>query len=434
MNRFLLAILSLAAFGMAIVAQAQTDLYVRGSGKQFPIALPRLCLQSGSSEAPSLIPSVISRDLDLSGYFEVLDANTFIETPGKCASDDNFAFSDWSVIGAEGVVRGKIVSDSGRIKVRLMLYNVPKQQLILGKEYEGDSTQIPLIAHKFANEILRAFTGEYGPFGSQIAFSSRVGRFKELFVMDMDGQNIRQLTNDRGLAVSPSWASDGLSLIFTSYQKRAPDLFSLDLFTRRQTQITRNDVLEIAPRFSRDGSTILVSRNTGKESGIVMLRRDGSTVRTISQPPGAIDVSPFFSPDETRIAFCSNRSGGPQIYTMNSNGTDTKRISFVTSNYCTSPSWSPRGDKIAFVCRADGAFQIFVSNSDGTNPLQLTSSGTNEDPEWSPDGRYLAFATTFGGGGSFGIAIIREDGTGFKTLTRSRSGDYDPSWGPVPLR
>lgn len=421
-------------FGMLLCtapALAQTDIYVRGSGKLFPIALPQLCIQSGESSANKEIPRIMARDLDLSGYFEVLNPNAYIETPGKCVGPDQGAYSDWSVIGAEGLVRGVIEGlPNGRLKIQLFLHDVQRQSAVLGKEYEGDETQISRIAHRFANEIMKFFTGEFGVFGTQIAFSSRVGRFKELFVMDMDGSNVRQLTNERGLAVSPSWDPFGKSLVYTSYRSRIPDLFLIDVASRGVQQLTRNDALEIGAHFSRQGGKILTSRMEGKEASIVLLNPNGSLFRKISGSSISIDTSPYWSPDNSKIAFVSNRAGGPQIYVMNADGSDSRRISFVNSNYCTSPSWSPRGDRIAFVCRADAGFQIFIANPDGSDPLQMTSVGSNEDPDWSPDGRYLVFATTFGKGAGYNLALMRSDGTNLRQLTQSRGGDFDPTWGP----
>lgn len=411
-------------------AHAQTDIYIRGAARLIPIALPVLCIQSGESTAQKDIPQTIARDLDLSGYFEVLDPNAYIETPGKCGGPENISYTDWSVIRAEGVVRGIVTSSGGRIKVQMYLHDVAKKSVVLGKEYEGDAADISKIAHKFANEIMKFFTGEYGPFGTQIAFSTRVGRFKELAVMDMDGSNIRQLTNDRSLSVSVSWSPDGRRLVYTTYRNRIPDLFTLDVFSRRSAQVTQNAKMELGAKFTQDGGSILTSQSDGLESEILIMSMNGQPQKRLTDSNGIIDVSPHWAPDYSKVVFCSNRAGGPQIYTMNSDGSDVRRISFVTSNYCTSPTWSPKGDKIAFVCRADSGFQMFVSNADGSDPLQLTSSGDNEDPDWSPDGRYLAFSSTLGKGRNFSLALIRSDGSNLKQLTTGRGGDTQPAWGP----
>jgi TolB protein len=410
---------------------AQTDIYVRGSGRLFPVALPRLCVAGGDAAIAQTIPNVMARDLDLSGYFQVLDPNSFIETPGKCGDQTGVAYSDWSVIGAEGVVRGVVMPTAAGVKVQLYLHDVQRRTVVLGKEYEGEVAQAGRMAHKFANEIMRFFTGEPGVFGSSIAFTSKVGRFKDLFVMDMDGSNVRQLTDERALAVSSAWDPTGRRLVFTSYRNRVPDLFTVDVFSRTITQITRGTALELGAQFAPGGG-LLASRTVGGNSDLVELNLDGTIARTVLPSRGTINVSPRFSPDGQRVAFCSNRAGGPQIYTMNADGSGIKRVSFVNSNYCTSPAWSPKGDRLAFVCRADSGFQLFTSGIDGEAPLQLTSGGDNEDPDFSPDGRYIVFASTQGHRGVFGLYLMRSDGSNMRELSRSRGGDSEPTWGPMP--
>lgn len=412
-------------------AQAQTDIFIRGSGRLFPIAVPQLCLEAGATTVNRDIPATIGRDLDLSGYFQVLDPGGYLETPGKCSPNQEFAYSDWSVIGAEGLVKGVVRFDGANLKVQLYLHDVPRQKVVLGKEYEGDISQASRMAHKFANEIMKFFTGEYGVFGTQIAFSSRVGRFKELFVMDMDGSNIRQLTNDRSLSVSSSWNPAGSKLVYTSYRRSVPDLFMVDVANRAVNQITRSPALEVGTKFSPDGGSLITSVASGGETDIVLMSTSGGVIRKITPSNGAIDVSPDYSPDGSQIVFVSNRSGGPQIYVMGADGGGARRISFMNSNYCTSPSWSPKGNRIALVCRADGGFQLFTVNPDGSDPLQMTSGGDNEDPDWSPDGRYIVFATTFGKGYASSLAIMRDDGSNMRALTKGRVADSEPDWGPL---
>jgi TolB protein len=430
-HKFFGMVVGMLACGIASSSShAQTDLYVRGAGRMIPIAAPVLCLESGDKGPEAQIPSVLAKDLDLSGYFEMLDPKGYIESPGKCGAQESTAYSDWSVIGTEGLVKGQVSVERGKARVQLYLHDVQKQTVVLAKQYEGDMSQVRLIAHRFANEVMKHYTGFPGVFGTEIAFSSRVGRFKELFVMEMDGTNIRQLTNDRGLAVSSAWNPSGTKLVYTSYRNRVPDLFLIDVSSKTVKQLTRTAELEVGAHFLGE-DRIVFSRTEGSDSDIIAMNLDGSNVKRLTPPNRAIDVSPFPSPDGSRIVFCSNRGGGPQIYVMGSDGSNPQRVSFGASNYCTSPTWSPAGDKIAYVCRADGGFNIFVSNPDGSNAVQLTSSGDNEDPEFSVDGRYLAFATTQFGGG-FSLAIMRTDGMSMRKITSSRGGDFEPTWGPLP--
>lgn len=426
---FGLSLLLLVPFDSVL---AQTDLWVRGSGKLFPIAVPQLCLSSGSGDAQKEIPDVIARDLDISGYFEVLNPNSYIEAPGKCGGPESFAFSDWSVIGTEGLVKGEIKIQDGIVTAELRLFDVLKQQEVLGKSYKGDVTQVRQIAHRFSNEIMRYFTGEPGVFGTQIAYSSRVGRFKELYVMDMDGSSQRQVTDELGLAVSSTWDPSGSRVLYTSYRNRIPDLFEVEISSRRVRQVTKGSALEVGAKYGAGAESILLSRTEGNESAIVLMSPTGAVMKDLTPSAGTINVSPAWSPDHSQILFVSNRGGGPQIYLMDSAGDAPHRISYTSSNYCTSPAWSPKGDKVAFVCRADRGHQLFIANPDGSGAEQLTSLGSNEDPDWSPDGRYIVFATTFGKGPVFNLALMRADGSGIRQLTNSRGGDTDPAWSPMP--
>ncbi len=417
------------ALGHCTVSHAQTDIYIRGAGRLIPLGIPQLCAVDGAGEESKIIPETMRRDLDLSGFFEILNPSSYIESAGKCAPQEATAYSDWSVLNIEGLIKGQVTLMGAKARVQMYLHDVQKQSVVLAKEYEGDATQVTAMAHRFANEVMKFYTGEAGVFGTQIAFSSRIGRFKELFVMDMDGSNIRQLTNDRGLALSPAWDPSGSKLVYTSYRARVPDLFLMEVANRAAKQITRTSEMEVGAHFMPSGTQIITSRTEGMDSDILILNSDGTVSRRITAPNRAIDVSPFPSPDGSSVVFCSNRGGGPQIYTMGTDGSAPKRVSFVSSNYCTSPSWSPKGDKIAFVCRADGNFQIFVSDQDGANPIQLTSAGSNEDPEWSPDGRYLVFASTYWGP-NFSLGIMRSDGSSVKRITTARGGDFEPTWSP----
>jgi len=433
MNRvlsFFVSSISLFLFGSLAnsLAFAQTDIHISGAKAGFPIAVPLLCDAGGAGQSARTISDVISKDLKISGLFKVLNPSTFVETPGKCADSNAVAYSDWSVIGAEGLVRGVINQSGNTLSVQMFLHDVLQQKPVVGKKYEGTISDAPKIAHRFSNEIMRYFTGESGIFGTKISYISRVGRFKELFVMDMDGSNVRQLTNDRALALSPSWSPSADRIVFTSYRSRKPDLYITTPEGGGVQRITNRKGLELGAEFSPDGSRLVASASINGISKIVNFSLSGRLTNKLTSS-GSIDVSPTWSPDGSQVAFCSNRGGGPQIYVMPASGGRAKRISYTNSSYCTSPSWSPKGDKIAFTCRSGGN-QVFVSDPSGSNASQLTSGGNNEDPSWSPDGRFLAFSSNFGRRGPRNIGVLSLLGGAPRQVTFSKSEDSQPAWSP----
>ncbi|NDF15748.1 hypothetical protein EB061_10575 [bacterium] len=292
MKKFL-ALISLVLVS-AGYASAQTDLYVRGAGRLIPIAIPQLCNQGEQGEPAVEIPATMRRDLDISGYFEVLDPKGFIESAGKCGAPEATAFSDWSAIGSEGLVKGRVSVQGGRVVAQLYLLDVQKQQIVLAKEYQGDAGQARMIAHRFANDILKYYTGFAGVFGTEIAFSGRIGRFKELFVMDMDGSNLRQLTNDRGLSMSASWDPSGSRLVYTSFRNRIPDLFIMNVGSKSAKQVTRTTELEIGAHFLGN-DRLVTSRTEGSDSDIVIISTDGTSIKQISKARGG-DFEPTWGP------------------------------------------------------------------------------------------------------------------------------------------
>ncbi len=417
--------------GCANIASAQTDIHISGPRGGFPVAIPKLCFSSVGASESEKISNQISKNLDISGLFKVVNPNSFVESASKCSQPKEIAYSDWSVIGAEGVVKGVVSpAEGGQIAVEMLLFDVQQQKPVLGKRYTAPASDTKKIGDRFSNEIIKYFTGDLGIFGSQIAYVSKVGRFKELFVMDIDGSNPRKLTQDKGLAITPSWSPSGDRIVYTSYRTRKPELYFISPEGGEPQRVTRLDGLEIGAEFSRSGREIVTSASMLGSPNIVLMDLRGKLLRKITSS-SAIDVSPSWSPDNSKVVFCSNRGGGPQIYITSAEGGsgNARRISFTGSKYCTSPSWSPNGDKIAFVCRNKGN-QIYVSDADGSNTSQLTFSGDNEDPSWSPDGKFLVFSSDFGKRGPRNIALMPLATAQPRQISFSRSEDGQPAWSP----
>lgn len=427
----ILAIFSVIVFGFFFnlcMSAAQVDIHISGPQAGIPIAIPKFCNVQGGSPYDLQIADLIAKDLDLSGMFKVIPRDAYIESSGKCVEPDNVSFSDWTPLGTEGLVRGSIKSTSSdSYSVELYLFDVLRQKMIVGKRYTASSGDVRRVAHKFANEIMLFFTGESGVFGTKIAYTSKVGRFRELFVMNLDGSEAKKLTDDKGLVVSPRWSPRGDKIAYTSYRTRSPDIYTMMADGGNPQQITNSQSLELGAIFSPDNSYFLASSSVSGISNLVAFDLRGRLMRQVTYG-ASIDVTPSFSPNGDRIVFCSNRGGGPQIYVMTTENKDSaRRISFADSTYCTSPSWSPKGDKIAFVCRKGGN-QLFLSDPDASNPTQLTYNGNNEDPSFSPDGRYLAFSTTTFGG--INLAIVSLANGKIKAITNGRAELGQPAWSP----
>jgi hypothetical protein len=180
------------------------------------------------------------------------------------------------------------------------------------------------------------------------------------------------------------------------------------------TQLTSGPVFDDWPAWSPDGSRIAFARGGDTATaGIYIMNADGSGLQRVS----AIGGTPAWSPDGTRIAF----SGGG-LHVMNADGSGVVRLSDTGGDYA--PAWSPDGSTIAYNrfldVNGDGWTQVYLMNADGSGQRRLTNDCTytcgfqsaEGHPSWSPDGRTLTYWSYF-----MGVTVIAPDGTSAHSIT-----------------
>ncbi len=103
------------------------------------------------------------------------------------------------------------------------------------------------------------------PDGKRIAFSSsRDGDF-EIYVMKVDGSNVRRLTKSPGLATRPAWSPDGKRLAFTSNRDGNYEIYVINAEGTGLTRLTNQPERDDYPAWHPDGRRlVVVSERNGK--------------------------------------------------------------------------------------------------------------------------------------------------------------------------
>jgi len=297
-------------------AQAQTDDVVRfkitNPGQAlYKIAVPKLL---GDGESAQIMQEVLTGDLNSSGLFKTLDPNSFVADLAK--EDLAIGPDSWRTVGAEGVVKARTTNTGGDVSVEFRLFEVIKgDRPVLTKTYRAPSANIRRLAHIFADEIVRYYTGEDSFFGTQIAFSRPIGRQQELVIMDYDGAGQHSVTTNGSQNILPSWHPSGSSLLYTSFVRGTPDLWSTTTVGGKPKRISTRPGLNTGGGVSPDGTKIAVTLSFEGNSEIYLLTPAGDVIKRLTNNP-AIDSSPTWSPDGGQIAFVSDRHGSPQIWKM----------------------------------------------------------------------------------------------------------------------
>jgi TolB protein len=333
---------------------------------------------------------VLRNDLTLSSLFQVLDPRSFIANASEGLGMQKAA---WSSVGAQGIIKGQVVSSGGNIAVDMRLYELARGEVpTLTKTYRGEAKQLRGFMHDFANEVLRVLTGKAGVFGTRLAYARKVGPGrKDIYVADFDGHNEFRASSGRGNAMLPTFGQNG----GVWYSKLTETGGFITNTRNREQPVIKSNGLNMGPVVC--GGRVLFSSTRDGNSEIYSAALDGSDQRRLTRDP-SIDVSPTCGPNGM-VAFVSSRHGGPQIFTMNVDGSNVQRVTYK-GNHNQTPAFcqDPQTPLIAFSARDGGGFDIVTINLKTGEYKRLTQGqGVNQDPTFSPDCRMVAFASSRGG-------------------------------------
>ena len=171
--------------------------------------------------------------------------------------------------------------------------------------------------------------------GKKLVFTSMRDGDLDIYKMDADGKNVRRLTNELGYDGGPFWSYDGKQIVYRAHHPKTEEqkadyssllkqnlirptvleIFVMNADGSNKRQVTNNGKANFGPYFFPDGKRIIFSSNLddarGRNFDLYKINVDGTGLERITFHE-TFDGFPMFSPDGKKLVFASNRNAAKQ--------------------------------------------------------------------------------------------------------------------------
>ncbi|HTA64010.1 MAG TPA: Tol-Pal system beta propeller repeat protein TolB [Xanthomonadaceae bacterium] len=436
MNRFLsVFLLMLACIAAPAFAQGLDVGLVTGNDAALPIAVVPMEYQGSSAKPDTNVADVIRADLNRSGQFRSLPENQIVEHPMTGA---DMKYPTWRLLKQDYVLIGRVLDSSdGGYRVEYELFDVAKQQRILGQAMTGRPLEMRRVAHEIADQVYEKILGVRGAFDTQIAYVTKVGLGDNtkysLMVADADGFNPQSVVNSRESLMSPAWSPDGHRLAYVSFERGNSTIYLQTLGTAAREVIAAFKGINDAPAFSPDGKKLAMTLSKSGSPEIYVM--DLAT-RQLTQITNhySINTEPMWMPDSATLLFTSDRGGKPQIYQVPASGGEPVRVSFQ-GQYNAHATVSYDGKKIAVEQGSGNVYRIALLDRSyaGAGHWQMLSPGDlDESPSFAPNASMVLYAAKENGRGV--LYAVSADARVRDRLILAEGSVQEPAWSPYRAR
>ena len=283
-------------------------------------------------------------------------------------------------------------------------------------------------------------SGDWSPDGSQFAFIVYADGDNEIAVLSTRSTNVEKRIKLPGIGALShvSWSPDGRTLAISAQKGGMSDLYLLDLQTQTLRQLTNDRNADLQPAWSPDGRTLAFATDRGPQTDFNLMKFSPLQIATIDVASGRITVlSPFpqaahninpqWTPDGRELYFVSDQDGVPDVYRMNLVSGDVRRITHVSTGISGITSISPT----LTVSRQTGRVLFTVFQGQGYTIRALEPSQATGEPVIAADGNQVSLASTLPPGDvarSAVVAYLADPATGLVSGSDFQVVSYRPSF------
>ena len=408
---------------------------VSGNEGSLPIAVVPMPYQGAGVAPDTDVAAVIRNDLNRSGQFKSLAVESILEKPTR---GSDVRFPTWRVLRQDFVVVGRVLdAGDGGYRVEYELYDVAKQERLLGLAVGGRAKGMRDAAHQIADQIYEKILGVRGAFWTRVAYVTASGFGKgasyALMIADSDGFNPQNVVRSREPLLSPAWSPDGRRIAYVSFERGNSTIYIQEIGTGAREAVASFRGINGAPSFSPDGRRLALTLSKSGNPEVYVMDLGSKALTQVTRHYG-IDTEPVWTPDGNSLLFTSDRAGKPQVYQVSAGGGEPVRVSFQGESNAR-PTVSFDGKKIAMAQGSGNVYRVAVLDKGfgGAGRWQTLSPGNlDESPSFAPNGSMLLYATKEGRRGV--LYAVSADGRVRLRLVTADSDVREPAWSPFRQR
>ena len=189
----------------------------------------------------------------------------------------------------------------------------------------------------------------------------------DIFAADLDGHNLKRLTDTPGYDAEGSYSTDGKHIVFTSFRDGDGEIYTMDADGKNPRRITHAKGYDGGPFFSPDGKRIIY-RSDRKGNDLLQVyvnNTEGSAERALTQNE-FVNWGPYWHPDGQHIIYATSKHGHSnyELYLMNVDSGAEERITYH-EGFDGLPVFSPDARRLMWTSSgrtADKKSQLFVAD------------------------------------------------------------------------
>ena len=222
------------------------------------------------------------------------------------------------------------------------------------------------------------YAGKWSPDGYQIAFVSERDGNPEIYLAKSDGSDIQRLTDDPADDTDAAWSPDGTQIVFTSMRDGNAELYLYTLKSEELERLTDNQSEDRNPNWSPDGKAILFQSARGANSEIYRLDLSSRAEERLTTSNTMSAITPAWSPDGKNFVYVLSYFDQQSQLVIEGIAEELHRTLGESTVLNFWPVWSPRGDQIAYTSNRSRQTDIYIISADGKSIYQLTDDKAKE--------------------------------------------------------